>query len=138
LYQADSRATLAVTTNDSVFSGWGDDCSGCGSSLACSIVVNSPKVCNAVFVNTSPVILVGASQGFTSLQKAYDAAGDGATLKAQAQVPAEKFVAGSRGKKVYILGGYEPTFTTQTGYTAILGKLAISQGSVVVNRVVIR
>jgi hypothetical protein len=72
------------------------------------------------------------------LQQAYDAAGDGATIKVQAEVPAEKLVPGGMGKKVYILGGYEPTFTIQTGYTAILGKLAISRGSIVLNRVVIR
>jgi hypothetical protein len=137
-YMADSRATLAISTINSVFSGWGGDCSGCGSALTCSIVVHSPKVCYAVFVNPSPVILVGASQGFQSLQQAYDAAEDGATIKVQEEVLAEKLVPNSIGKKVYILGGYEPTFTTQVGYTAILGKLAISQGSIVVNRVVVR
>jgi hypothetical protein len=95
-------------------------------------------LCSAEFANPSPVILVGTSQGFTSLQQAYDAAGDGATIKAQAEVPAEKLVLSSTGKKVSILGGYEPSFTTQTGYTVILGKLSISQGSIVVNRVNIR
>jgi len=95
-------------------------------------------LCSAAFVEPSPVILVGSSQGFQSLQQAYDAAGDGATILVQAEVPAEKLVLSSTGKKVYIRGGYEPTFTTQAGYTAILGKLAVSQGSIVVNRVVIR
>jgi hypothetical protein len=95
-------------------------------------------LCSAAFVNPSPVILVGSSQGFISLQQAYDAAGDGATIKVQAEVPAEKLVPGSTGKKVYILGGYEANFTSQTGYSAILGKLVISRESIVLNRVVIR
>jgi sugar lactone lactonase YvrE len=95
-------------------------------------------LCSAAFVEPSPVILVGSSQRFSSLQQAYDAAGDGATIKARAEVPAEKLVPGSTGKKVYVLGGYEATFTTQTGYTAILGKFTISRESIVLNRVIIR
>jgi hypothetical protein len=95
-------------------------------------------LCSAAFVESSPVILVGSSQSFSSLQQAYDAAGDGATIKARAEVPAEKLVPGSTAKKVYILGGYEATFSTQTGYTAILGKFTISRGSIVLNRVIIR
>jgi hypothetical protein len=95
-------------------------------------------LCSAEFANSSPVMLVGSSQGFTTLQQAYDTAGDGATIKVQAEVPAEKLVLSSTGKKVSILGGYEPSFTTQTGYTTIIGKLVISRGSIVVNRVIIR
>jgi len=51
----------------------------------------------------------------------------------------EDLLLNAAGKTIKLMGGFvDPNFTTQTGYTTIKGKLTIGQGSLVVDRVIIK
>jgi hypothetical protein len=121
-----------------VFSGWSGYCAGCGSSLACPVTVDRVVTCTAAFVEPALVIIVGSSQPYSAIQTAYAAAGNGATIKAQAAILSEDILLGVAGKRVAIKGGYGPDFATQTGMTTLKGKLTIGRGGVVADRLVIQ
>ena len=50
----------------------------------------------------------------------------------------EDLLLNAASKTIKLLGGYESTFTTQTGCTTVQGQVLIEQGSLVVDRVVIK
>jgi hypothetical protein len=86
-----------------------------------------------------PVMLdVIPPQYFATIQEACTAAGDGATVKVQTATFTENLLLNTVGTKVIIKGGYEPTFSAQTGVATVKGTLTIRKGGLVVDRVVIK
>ena len=137
-YPPGSRVTLTGTTGNSLFGGWGGDCTTCGNNLSCTVTLDSAKVCSAAFTPSALVTIVGSTATFSTLQAAYNAAGNGALLKAQGVTLTENLLLNNPAKKVTVMGGYEPTFTTQTGVTTISGKLTVGNGALMADRLAIR
>ena len=137
-YPSGTEVMLQADVSNSRFSGWGDACAGCGSTLSCLVTVVAPKTCSAAFVDPQLVMVSGLSQLFDYLQTAYGAAGNSATLKAQEVTFIENLLLNVVGRTVTIKGGFEPTFTTQTGVTTIKGMLTIGGGGLVADRITIR
>jgi len=100
-----------------------------------NLMVETYTISNTVL----PVMIDGIPpQYFASIQGACTAAGNGALIKVQAAMFTENLLLNTVGTKVTLKGGYEPTFTTQTGVTTVKGTLTVGKGGLVADRVVIR
>jgi hypothetical protein len=73
----------------------------------------------------------------SSLQAAYNAALDGATIQVW-DVEYDENLSCGQDKSVTIKGGYDQSYTTNSGYTTLKGTLTIGRGTVVTERFVVR
>jgi hypothetical protein len=131
-----SPVSLTATANsDSVFSSWGDDCSSCSTS-PCTVTLSASKSCIAGFAAKMVIIDGNINNGYATLQKAYDTAGDNALLMVRSGTLSENVVLDD-GKSVKISGGYNSSFSSQTGATEIDGSLTVARGSLTVEGITI-
>ena len=82
-----------------------------------SVVAN--HTISAIFQTYVSPYRIGATQ-YTTLQEAYNAASDGAIIKAKAKTYTENLTV-NRNIAVSIEGGYDPGFTSSTGMTSLKG-----------------
>lgn len=132
-YQGAPVTLTAALTNDSVVS-WSGACAGC-SGVTCKVTVSGGVPCGVVFSLVTPA-RIGAT-GYDTLQAAYDAAADGATIMAREY----QFTTGLScfaAKAVKILGGQNQTYTLQSGFSSVKGPVVIGKGSVSIDRVVVK
>ncbi len=120
----------------SLFSGWSSACSG---TQDCAIMMNSDKNVTATFTkDIAHSVRIGDSQiYFSTLQAAYDAAPAGSTIKAWGTDFTENLNA-ITNKSVVLKGGYNSTYTNNSGYTTLHGVLTIGTGSLTVENLEIR
>ena len=89
---------------------------------------------------TLPAWIVGTPDYYATLSAAYvDVPNSGGTIEAQAVPFSENnnsFTLGS-DKAVTLLGGYDSAYQSQTGYTQLHSTLTITEGSLVLDRLVI-
>jgi hypothetical protein len=115
---------------------------GCGGSLSGNTYTTGPittdctvpatfNVIPNVRISEAPLVYYGL------LQPAYDAAATGAHIQAQG-VTLIGDLTMDKNKGVTINGGYDSTFTSQTGFTVLQGVLTLKAGSLVVDHLVIR
>ena len=137
-FSAGPNVTLNATAGNSLFNGWGGNCAPCNQNISCPVSVNAITTCSASFSPSPLVILVGSPAAFSTMQSACDAAGNGAVIKAQVTTFSENLLLNIISRIVTIKGGYEPTFTTQSGITTIKGNLTIVKGGLIADRLSIR
>ena len=137
-YVSGDKVTLMAAVSNSVFNGWGGACAPCATNLSCPLTVDSAKTCSAIFTMPSLITVTGVPLSFSLLQPAYAAAGNGAVIKAQVVTLLENLLLDTVGKAVSIKGGFESSFTTQTGYTTLQGKLTIGKGGLMADRLIIK
>jgi hypothetical protein len=131
-------ASLVLTPypdGDSLFSSWSVGCSGSGS---CRITLAGDQGATATFSFVKPAMMEGVqSQYFDTLQAAYDAAPlSGAVIRTRMfTFPAVKL---NQSKNITIRGGYAPNYVERTGYTLLQGKLTVVNGSVVMERLMVK
>ena len=123
----------AIPNGDSVVS-WSDACAGC-TGKSCDVSVTGGVRCGVIFSFVKPARI--GTTDYDTLQAAYDAAADGSNIMVRDY--------GSLGtlnsnllKKVVIKGGYNQTYTQQTGFSDIMGVMTIRKGSVIIERVLIK
>ncbi|MEW6599891.1 MAG: hypothetical protein AB1499_02885 [Nitrospirota bacterium] len=73
---------------------------------------------------------------YLSLQDAYDHASEGDTIRAAAVIITENLNI-NQSKTVTINGGYNGTFTSQTGQTTLHGNLSVTDGKLTIQEVII-
>ena len=136
---SDKEITMTATPNGlSSFVGWTGDCFT--TSETCTVVMDGTKFVTAFFEATRAFHVDGAF--FDNLQDAYDAAKDGSTIMALAgtwpSVPSvpqsTEYATAWQNKTVYIVGGYDGTFTTNTGMTTVTGRTNVFKGKVVMKK----
>ena len=71
------------------------------------------------------------------LQSAYDAAATGGVIKAQG-IPFTENLSVDKAMTVTLSGGWDATFSNQSGYSVLQGVLTISQGKFVVDHLIIQ
>ena len=127
-------------SGNSTFDGWSANCTLSGSN--CLITLNTDTTVTATFTSTAgaQVQLVGTpNQQYASIATAYTNAAIGtSTIKAQAVLFTGDLLLKLVGKNIKLLGGYDPTFTSQTGYTTVKGIVTIQQGSLWVDRLIVK
>ncbi len=134
-YTSGTSVTLIPTPGDSsTFAGWSGACTiGSGN---CVVTMDAAKSATATFNVPDNVRIGGIAYG--SLAAAYNAATAGSDIKGKTMTFIEDLLLG-RGISFRLLGGYDGTFTNQTGYTTIDGTVTLKgAGTVTVDRVIIK
>ncbi len=97
----------------------------------------TPKKPWYVDCTTAPVrILTGYS--YPNIQMAYDNCADGNTIEAQKDSSADQDLVFDNPVSVKLIGGYDGTYTSNTGATLVNGCLIISHGKVEIANIVIK
>jgi hypothetical protein len=131
---------MQAASPGSYISGWGGPCTINGQS--CDVTMNALyQSVTATFDSYPYVQLVGDPQKYGLIKRAYDAAvaaaATDAVIKARGLTFAED-LAMTAHMNLTIKGAWDPTFSTQNGYTILQGSLTIKQGKLVVDHLVIR
>ena len=132
-FDAGSTVVLTATGNTGFdFSNWSGACTD---SNGCSVLMDTDKSVTATFTVQSNVKVNNISYG--TLNSAYLAAGDGATLMARDLIFVEDLLL-NRGINVVLQGGYAAGFGSHTGYTTLQGVLTIGTDRVVLDNLKIK
>jgi hypothetical protein len=139
-FAAGTSVTLtAASESGSFFSGWRGACTGLGK---CTIPLDSDSWATAVFTSVStgnPGPVKINNQFFPLFQDAYNATLDGSstTMFANSLNLFENLVF-DRNIVVTLKGGYDNSFGSNTGLTVLRGTLTITNGSVIMDNIVIQ
>ena len=127
-YTNGTSVTLTAAPDaGSTFTGWsGGGCSGTGN---CVITMSADAGATAVFDSSSSLPVKIGSTYYSTLQAAYNDAGNGDTIKAQAVVFTENLNI-NRNISITIEGGYNNDYTVVIGMTSLQGQMTVSNGTV--------
>ncbi|NVN92949.1 MAG: VCBS repeat-containing protein [Desulfuromonadales bacterium] len=135
-FPRETAVSLAATPDsDSLFAGWNSICSGSGS---CGITIHDDIGVTATFNYVQPARTSSTSY-FNTLSAAYAILPDstGGTIQARQFTFVESPIL-NRSIPIVLRGGFNPAYTSSTGYTSIQGDLTVELGSLTADRVVIR
>lgn len=127
---------LATPSAGSLFGGWSGGCSGTGD---CTVNQYGPLTVTATFAAIPPVRLTtGTSAYYGTIADALAAATgiSSCTIDVQATAAAENLVLQS-ALAVLLRGGYDASFSTNTGVTNLLG-LTVRTGSLTLDKITIQ
>jgi hypothetical protein len=134
---SDALITLTATaTGQSVFEGWTGDCFTTADT--CLITMDAAKSVTAFFSVKLAFRVDGAY--FDNLQDAYREAKDGSVIKVLAgtwpsTTHTTEYMTAWQSKTVTIEGGYDPTFTSNTGESSTaVGRTNLNAGKVIMKQ----
>ena len=123
---------------NSIFGGWSGDCSGNG---VCAVTMSSAKNVTATFSKAVFIKNLQSGNGYSLLQDAYNAAGNGDIIGVRSGISASlgTLKIDRPAVRIILKGGFDDSaFTSQTGYSEIQMPLIIKNGSLVVDRMIIK
>lgn len=132
---------MPTVSGNSTFGGWSANCTLSGDNCLITISANTTVTATFNAPTGSPVQLSGPpAMSFALITDAYNAApaGVNSTIKVQGVTLIENIILSLVGRSINLMGGFEPSFTTQTGFTTLQGELIIEQGNLTVDRLIIR
>ncbi|SJZ48390.1 hypothetical protein SAMN02745119_00713 [Trichlorobacter thiogenes] len=133
--QADTVKLIAAANIASVFGGWSGACTNVSGS--CTVTMSSTKTLGAAF-NLVPRARIGTTP-YGSLISAYAAVPSGGLIQAKSLIFPDSGLSCNRNISFSLKGGYADTYSSQTGYSTISGKLTLAgNGTVTVDRIVIQ
>lgn len=142
-YNSGSSISLSpIPSGGNTFSAWTGDISSLDAPL--SFTLNGPKNITANFNSVPPngktVRIAGLTPTyFDSIAAAYAAAIDNDVIQAQTITPAETLTFNRTDiPEVTLKGGYNATYSNNTGQTVVSGPLTIESGTVVVDNIIIK
>jgi len=125
---------VATAQQGSRLSAWSGACTGTGT---CAFTMNADKSVGAVF--DALLYIKNGGNYYSLLQSAFDAAANGNTIQAQAQVfTSSAWVFDRPGAVVTLKGGYDGSFVTNPGFTTLDGRLNLQGGTLRVQKVKIK
>jgi hypothetical protein len=125
--------TFSAFPNDnSIFSGWGDSCSGLGT---CALTLFRNMTVSAIFSPKSSAVQVGGSY-YGALQNACDNVAAGGVVMAVAQGQPGNLTI-DRGIGFTLKGGYNNLFSSITGVTNVNGTVSLETGNMTVENIAI-
>ena len=135
-FTQDTAVVLTATSNiASVFGGWSGACTN--GSGACTVTMSTTKTLGAAF-NLVPRARIGTTP-YGSLASAYAAVASNGVIQAKSLIFPDTGLSCNRNISFSLKGGYADTYSSQTGYSTISGKLTLAgSGTVTVDRIVIQ
>ena len=133
-YASGTIVTLTATASNSTFTGWSGACTG---TAPCVVTMDAIRNVTATFDSAQNVRI--GSNYYLSIQSAYNAANDGATLEVRDQSFMEfmEDILFNRPVTVILDGGKDAGWNSN-GFSSVSGSLTISDGTVDVRGLVIR
>ncbi|NVN92509.1 MAG: hypothetical protein HXX11_18195 [Desulfuromonadales bacterium] len=121
----------------SQFSTWSGDCSG--ATIPCPITMDQSRTVLATFdINPAEAVWIDPGENyFNSINTAYQAAGASALIKA-CRVSLTENLLFNQGKTITLSGGYNSSYSDNSGLTTVNGTLTLASGSVSMGNFVIR
>ena len=137
IYPVGTNVTLMAThDSNSLLLNWSDCDSVSGNN--CTVTMNSERNVAAYFDYVLPVRISDIKLDyFTLISKAYSVVQEGSAIQAREFLFFENLNF-TQNKNISIVGGFDLDYSGRTGYTTLKGSLAIANGCVTVDRVVIR
>ena len=133
-FAKDSSVNLTATPDTaSSFGGWSGACTG--TSSGCTVVMSADRSLGALF-NLVPRARIG-STAFGTLNSAYAVVALNNVIEIKALTFVEDLLL-NRGLNITLRGGFADNYSGQTGYTELDGKLTISSGTIVLDRIVVK
>lgn len=131
-FARDSTVRLFPTGIDgTTFSGWSGACTGTG---ICTVSMSADRTATANFGSGSYIRCGGTL--YSSLESALAAAATSTRIEMQAMsFPATNLIIEETAN---LVGGYDGTFTNQTGFTTLIGPVYVQNGEVRADRIIIR
>jgi len=120
---------------DSLFGGWGGSCIVTGET--CSVTMDGAKDVTATF-NAAPRLSILGGAFYGLLSEAYAEAASNAVIQARALVFNDGDLICNRPVSVFFKGGYNAGFSSNSGETAVKGRLLIRNGTVRLKNLVLR
>jgi len=120
---------------DSLFGGWGGSCIVTGET--CSVTMDGAKDVTATF-NAAPRLSILGGAFYGLLSEAYAEAASNAVIQARALVFNDGDLICNRPVTVFFKGGYNAGFSSNSGETAVKGRLLIRNGTVRLKNLVLR
>lgn len=119
----------------SMFAGWGGD--AVGTDNTGSVIMNDNKMVSAAFSYEKPVRILELSAYYPLIHDAYAAMSVGGTIQARNVEFTENLLL-NKAIAVSLKGGYESGYVVSSGYSTINGTVSIAQGTLVMDRIIIR
>ncbi|NVN90564.1 MAG: hypothetical protein HXX11_08140 [Desulfuromonadales bacterium] len=131
----------ATESFGSVFNSWSGTgtCTPIQATQSCKVNMSAAQDVIATFDSLQLIKLSGTTQYYGSLQGAFDdtTIPSGDTIQAQAATFSESSLTLNRAVDLSLMGGYDPTYASNNGYTTIHGQLVVRLGSLIVDRIII-
>lgn len=126
-----SSYTFSTTGTKTLYA-WAKDAAGnVSTAKTATVVISIPKTVSM------DVMVVSSSTTFPSIQDAYNTVPESGTIAAK-DVTLSEQLNFNRAVNVNLAGGMDATFQPTTGSTAVSGAIKISNGKVVVSKIIIR
>lgn len=138
LIHTNDTVTLTPSPNGySIFKGWSGDCQNLTGN--CQVTLDQARNVTATF-EAQYLFKIEGGQYRDLLQDAYNITPDGSKVMAQAGVvPAETLaLSAGNANTVYLIGGYDSNFVNNSLDTVIQGKVSVSSGKLIVNKIKIK
>jgi hypothetical protein len=127
----------ATRTASSLFSNWGDACSGTGKT--CKLTMDADKSATATFIPLPPVMQDGTQDYYKTLLAAYNAATPGSAvtwLLQQHDFPENLTIDKAIG--INLKGGYDSSFGGNSGnYSTLHGTITVGLGTLAVENILV-
>lgn len=138
-YPSDTPLTLhAAPDQYSLFDGWvGGGCSGTADCLLPLVVDTTVTASFTLDVVHAVLGSADVTDYYPSLQQAYDGALAGGTIKSWG-IEFDESLTCAAAKGVTLKGGWNGTYTANSGLTVLHGRLTIQRGMLIVENVVIK
>ncbi len=133
-----SVSLFTVPVSPNTFSNWSGGC-GTGTSMATSAAMTSPRACTANFSSCSGdlVTVDGNPTPYATIALGYAAAPDGGMVRILGTRFDEHLILSRNGTTINLLGGRECATSAHTLYTALKGDVTITDGTVIMDRIII-
>lgn len=139
LFTSSSLVELLPTADiNSVFSGWSGDCIG---TEGCTVTMNGPRHVTAIFDKAVFIKNQQSAAGFSVLQDAYNSAENGNTVLIRSGITAKlgALTINRVGIGISLKGGYNnSSFTTQTDFSYVQSPLSLTNGSLIVDKLIVQ
>jgi uncharacterized repeat protein (TIGR02543 family) len=135
--------TGALYNTGYCFAGWNTSADGCGTSYAGGNTFSMGLADVMLYAQWTPasafpVRIVETLLDYPDIQYAYDAAQAGQTIEAQAGLGSQNGLIFDNRVSVKLRGGYDTTFTNNTGATLVSGGIEIDRGIIEIENIIIQ
>ncbi|OGU12706.1 MAG: hypothetical protein A2075_16850 [Geobacteraceae bacterium GWC2_58_44] len=135
-FMENTMVTLTATPDaNSLTGGWSGACIATGNT--CELSMESSKTVTATF-NTAPRLRILGGASYRLFSAAYAEAADNAVIQARAILFENPELILGRNIRILFMGGYDAGFGLNSGRTAVKGRLLIRDGTVRVDRLMLR
>jgi hypothetical protein len=127
-----------IAADHSLFSGWSGHCTG--SSIPCTVTMDQSRSVLATFsINPAEAVWIDPGTNYyNSISAAYQAPISGVTSIKACRINFPENLLFNLGKTIILSGGYDSSYSDNSGLTTVTGTMILSNGSMTVGNIAIK